>query len=216
MPPKGKARISVERTVSDDGFLENAYVLSEPASRECLVVDPGASAARLISYVEEEELHVKAILATHGHIDHVVGVPRLIRRFSVPFMINRLDSPMLDDLGLQASAFGYDFDGEVKADGFFDETTTFRLGPIVVSVMHTPGHTPGSSCFMAGEGDLITGDTLFAGSIGRTDLPGGSPRDMANSLRRLAALPASISIYPGHGEGSSIGAERARNPFLAL
>jgi hydroxyacylglutathione hydrolase len=205
---------AIERFVSDDGFEENTYVLVEKDHRECFIIDPGASAEAVIAYVEREDVHAKTVLATHGHIDHVVSAPTLSKRFNAQFLLNDRDAPLLSSLKQQAALFGYDLRHEVKADGFFAEGSAFHLGSLLIEVLHTPGHTPGSSCFLVGGGDLFTGDTLFAGSIGRTDLPGGSAGDMARSLRRLAALPETIKIHPGHEGVSAIGDEKRLNPFL--
>ena len=200
--------------VSTDGFEENAYILSEAEGGECLVIDPGASADRVIAHVVAGKLKVTRILATHAHIDHVACAGLLSRHFGVPFLLNSYDSPMLSTLKEQALEFGYRELPDVTADGLFAEGTRFQVGSVSLVVLGTPGHTPGSSCFLVGERDLFTGDTLFAGSIGRTDFPGGSPSQMEDSLKRLASLPGETSIYPGHGGTSTIGNERAHNPFL--
>jgi len=211
--PNPKGRRWINRFISSDGFEENAYLFGDAASRECVLIDPGASAERVIAYVESEDLSVMAILATHAHIDHVVSAPILSRRFGTPFLVHAQDEGLLDGLAQQAASFGYKLMEKVKADGFFQEGTVFHVGSLSLQVLHTPGHTPGSSCFMSG-GDLFTGDTLFAGSIGRTDFPGGSTSEMTRSLKRLASLPEALAIYPGHEGESTIGEEKATNPFL--
>jgi glyoxylase-like metal-dependent hydrolase (beta-lactamase superfamily II) len=205
---------TIKRFKSEDGFEENTYVLCENAGRECIVIDPGATAEEVIAYVDRGGLRVKLILATHAHVDHVVSAPLLAERLGSRFLVNRADSGLLSTVAEQATAFGYPFTGEIKADGFFDEGSVFGLGALSIEVLHTPGHTPGSSCFLVNRRTLFTGDTLFAGSIGRTDFPGGSPRQMGSSLKRLAALPDPTIILPGHEGESTIGDEKASNPFL--
>ena len=209
---------NVGRTIrgfkSVDGFEENTYVLCDVASRECIIIDPGATSHEVITYVDREGLTVKLILATHAHVDHVVSAPMLAERFGSRFLVNKADSGLLSTVAEQATMFGYPFKGEIKADGFFEEGSVFELGTHSLEVLHTPGHTPGSSCLLVNNGMLFTGDTLFAGSIGRTDFPGGSPSQMASSLRRLISLPEATTIYPGHEAESTIGDEKATNPFL--
>lgn len=205
---------TVERFRSDDGFEENTYVLCERAGRECIVIDPGATAREVMAYIDREGLRVKLILATHAHVEHVVSAELLGERFGSRFLINSADSRLLSTVAEQAVAFGYPFEGEIKADGFFEEEGLFELGALNIEILHTPGHTPGSSCFFINRRTLFTGDTLFAGSIGRTDFPGGSPSQMMSSLKRLICLPDTTKIYPGHGGESTIGNEKASNPFL--
>ncbi|MGA1974060.1 MAG: MBL fold metallo-hydrolase [Conexivisphaerales archaeon] len=204
----------VERFTSNDAFEENIYVLYDRAAKECIIIDPGAGASEVIAFVEGEGCKVQSILATHAHIDHVVSAPALVERFRSPFLVPKADLPLLDGIKEQADAFGYHFKGDVRADGSFEGGASFELGAHRIDVLHTPGHTPGSSCFFLDRNMLFTGDTLFAGSIGRTDLPRGSPKDMVASLKKLAALPGLVVIYPGHDEESTIGEEKATNPYL--
>jgi glyoxylase-like metal-dependent hydrolase (beta-lactamase superfamily II) len=205
---------TIRRFTSVDGFGENTYVLSEKGGRECIVIDPGDTAQEVLAYVRQEGFKVVLILATHAHVDHVSSAPLLTMSLGARFLVNRADSGLLSGVAEQAVAFGYPFKGEIKADGFFEEGSAFELGALHIEVLHTPGHTPGSSCFLVDTDTLFTGDTLFAGSIGRTDFPGGSTLQMARSLRRLAALPDPTVILPGHEGGSTIGEEKESNPFL--
>ncbi len=159
-----------------------------------MIIDPGASAEMVADYIAGKGLRVKAIIATHAHIDHVISAPWLSRRFRAPFLVNRLDGALLSTLAQQGAALGYGVTQEVQADEFYDDKSSFQLGSMPIRVLHTPGHTPGSSCLFAGVGALFTGDTLFAGTIGRTDFPEGSPVDMNHSLRILTALPRAVKI----------------------
>jgi hydroxyacylglutathione hydrolase len=206
---------TIRRFVSRDGFEENTYVLRESTGRDCIIIDPGDTSRDVTDYVNKGGLKVKLILATHAHVDHVASAPVLAERFGSRFLLNSADSGLLASIADQATAFGYPLEGQVKADGFFEEGTVFELGAIKIEVMHTPGHTPGSSCFFVNRLTLFTGDTLFAGSIGRTDFPGGSISLMASSLKRLAALPDQTVILPGHEGSSTIGQEKGSNPFLS-
>lgn len=204
----------IERFVSADAFAENTYVLYDLPSKEALIIDPGGAVPAVIRFIQEKGLSVAKILATHCHVDHLIGAPALARRYHVPLLMHRADSELLAGVPEQAAAFGLVLGGTVRCDGFFEEGASFAAGGTRVAVLHTPGHTPGSSCFSVEDQVLFTGDTLFAGSIGRTDLQGGSYPDIMKSLRRLASLPAGTVIYPGHEDESTIGVERATNPFL--
>jgi glyoxylase-like metal-dependent hydrolase (beta-lactamase superfamily II) len=206
--------LGIERVVSTDAFEENTYLLSDLRSKECFIIDPGGAAEEVISLVERSGLKVVKILATHGHIDHVASAPLLTRRFHAPLLIHGDDSWLLESIADQASAFGYGFRGSIKADGFLSEGDLLELGSLRLEVWHTPGHTPGSSCFFVNGEVLFSGDTLFAGSIGRTDFQGGSTTQMAASLKKLMGLPDRVKIYPGHEGESTIGNERESNPFL--
>jgi len=205
---------SVRGFKSADGFGENTYVLSERGGRDCIVIDPGDTAHEVIAYVRHEDIRVVLILATHAHIDHVSSAPVLMESSGARFLVNKADSGLLSEAAEQAVAFGYPFKGKIMADGFFEEGRSFELGGLRIEVLHTPGHTPGSSCFLVGGDTLFTGDTLFAGSIGRTDFPGGSTLQMEKSLHRLATLPDRTVILPGHEGSSTIGEEKETNPFL--
>ncbi len=205
---------TVERILSNDAFGENTYVLTDGSTGNCIIIDPGASAAEVVSLVKQHDRRVTSILATHGHIDHVASATTLVRQFGAPFLIHRADEPLLDSLADQAAMFGYRAVGPVKADGFLKEGDVVELGSLSVRVWHTPGHTPGSSCFLVDDELAFTGDTLFAGSIGRTDFEGGSYSQMMASLARLMGLPGATRIYPGHEGESTIETERSSNPFI--
>ena len=185
----------------------NYYVVSCPETREAIIIDPGFGASyegeQIIRYVDAGTLKVKFIVNTHGHFDHINGDVVLKRKYVVPVCIHRYDAQSLNDLG-----------GDIPPDNvLLEDGEVVKFGQVMLKVMHTPGHTPGGISFV-GEKIVFTGDTLFAGGIGRTDFEGGSDRDMRRSLKKLLGLPNNYSVYPGHGFVSTIGEEKRVNPFL--
>ena len=185
----------------------NCYVASCPETKEAIVIDPGldfsSEAQPIFKYIKQANLEVKFIVNTHGHSDHVKGNTVFQEKYKIPVCIHPLDSHFIE--------------GEEKvkfpADVMLNEGTFLHCGSESLQVMHTPGHTPGSIC-LVGELLIFTGDTLFAGGIGRTDFPEGSMSDMAASLKKLTSLPDYLLVYPGHGETSMIREEKRTNPFL--
>lgn len=188
----------------------NCYLLwDDGAGNAAAIVDPGGNADLILNKVKQEGLDVKMILLTHGHFDHVMGVPDLLAAYpGLPVYITEADYPEARD----GSQFGYRM-GEVDSVRFYDEGDTVELGGLKIDVLRTPGHTPGSVTLRV-EDVLLTGDTLFCGSCGRTDLPGGSYADMQRSLKRLADLPGDYKVYPGHEGPSTLDYERKYNPFM--
>ena len=210
-----RAGLSIKRITSNDVFGENAYVVYDMHSLEAIIIDPGGAPNEILSFVREKGLSVKRIFATHAHIDHVASVPVLSDQLGSPFSLHRGDVPLLGAMAEQAAAFSYPFSGSIKVGSLLEDGSSYEWGSIRLRVMHTPGHTPGSSCLVVNDDALFTGDTLFAGSIGRTDLPGGSYPQIMASLKRLTLLPDETRVLPGHGEASTIGEEKALNPFLS-
>lgn len=188
----------------------NCYLLwDESAGNAAAIVDPGGSADLILNKIKQEKLDVKMILLTHGHFDHVMGVPDLLAAYpDLPVYITETDYPEARDGG----QFGYRM-GEVSSVQFYDEGDTVELGRLKIDVLRTPGHTPGSVTLRV-EDVLLTGDTLFCGSCGRTDFPGGSYADMQRSLKRLADLPGDYRVYPGHEGSTTLDYERKYNPFM--
>lgn len=188
----------------------NCYLLwDESAGNAAAIVDPGGSADLILNKIKQEKLDVKMILLTHGHFDHVMGVPDLLAAYpDLPVYITETDYPEARDGG----QFGYRM-GEVSSVHFYDEGDTVELGGLKIDVLRTPGHTPGSVTLRV-EDVLLTGDTLFCGSCGRTDFPGGSYADMQRSLKRLADLPGNYRVYPGHEGSTTLDYERKYNPFM--
>lgn len=197
----------------------NCYVVWPSNDEEAVVVDPGfnsqGDAAEISGILEDNSLRVRFILNTHGHPDHTSGNEVLKDALGAPVLIHRLDAQLLRESNekLRRDPHGFRH-ATSQAGGFLENNGYVKFGRAVLWVLHTPGHTPGSVS-LVGEGCVFTGDTLFAGSIGRTDLPGGSSRDIMKSLReKLAALPDSFRVYPGHGPCSEVGKEKRTNPFL--
>jgi glyoxylase-like metal-dependent hydrolase (beta-lactamase superfamily II) len=194
----------------------NCSILGDESSREAIVIDPGDDIADILAIIEKHNLAVKQIVITHAHIDHVGGAMKLRAATGAPILLNHNDYTLLKMLDLQAAWIGMPSPGKVDIDHSLNEQDTVQAGSLVGTVMHTPGHTEGSIClYFPAEKKLIAGDTLFAGSIGRTDLPGGSFEKIIRSLNnKLLSLPDETAVVPGHGPLTTIGAERETNPFL--
>ncbi len=196
----------------------NCTILADEATREAIVIDPGDDVSRIAKRLSDLGLRLKQILVTHGHIDHVGGALKLKRLTGAPIYLNENDLPQLDIMEEQAAWVGLDLAVPETAppDEGLAEGQVVGLEHYPAKVLHTPGHTQGSVCLhFAPLNLLIAGDTLFAGSIGRTDFPGGNIDQMMASLHtRLLALPDETRVLPGHGPGTTIGLERASNPFL--
>jgi hydroxyacylglutathione hydrolase len=194
----------------------NCSIIGDETSHEAMVIDPGDDIADVLAILEKHQLKVKQIVITHAHIDHVGGAMKLRAATGAPILLNHNDYTLLKMLDLQANWVGMQSPGKVEIDHSLNERDTVKAGSLTANVMHTPGHTEGSIClYFPAEKKLIAGDTLFAGSIGRTDLPGGSFEKIMRSLRdKLLTLPDETAVVPGHGPLTSIGAEREANPFL--
>ena len=194
----------------------NCSVIADETTREAMVIDPGDNIDRVLAILQKHQLTLKQIVITHGHIDHVGGAMKLKAATGAPILINKNDAPQLAMLDIQASWLGMQPPGTVTIDDSLEDAQQLKTGGIVATVMHTPGHTEGSTCLLfPAEKKLIAGDTLFAGSIGRTDLPGGNFEKIMRSLHdRVLALPDETVVIPGHGPVTTIGEERESNPFL--
>lgn len=210
------------------GLLQcNCSILGDPETGEAIVIDPGDEVDRILEIIRRHKLKVRAIVSTHTHIDHVGGLAGLHRATGAPVLIHDADMGLYRTLDVQAQWLGIRTPETVQIRDFVKEGDMLRWGGFVARVLHTPGHTPGSiSLVVEGEAmpshgqkkhtrRLIAGDTLFQGSIGRTDLPGGSfPEIMRSIHEKLLVLPDDIVVYPGHGDITTIGDEREHNPFL--
>jgi len=194
----------------------NCSVIGDEATREAMVIDPGDDIEDVAAIIRKHNLKVKQIVITHAHIDHVGGAMKLRALTGVPFLLNQNDYALLKMLDMQATWVGMPAPGEVKIDAELGHGGSLSAGGLSANVLHTPGHTEGSVClYFRAEKLLIAGDTLFAGSIGRTDLPGGSIEKIMRSLhQRVLALPDETVVIPGHGPKTTIGEEREGNPFL--
>ena len=192
---------------------ENAYLVIDRDSRSAAMVDPGDDGNRLIADVERRDVRLLAIWLTHAHFDHVGAVKALREHFDVPVYLHEADVPMFEAGPFQAASYGLSFEGdELPGERFFDGQG-LGLGGLSFTVMHTPGHSPGHVT-VHGHGIALVGDCLFAGSIGRTDLPFGNTAELGRSLRRILALPPETRVLPGHGPATTVGVERRSNPFI--
>ncbi len=195
-------------------FEVNCYVLGHEKSSNCVVIDPGGDVDRIVGVLREEAFALKHILLTHGHVDHAGGVKRLQDECGGELIMHREDLPLLNMVNAQAQAFGLPEAGNPGVDRFVEEGEGIDVDGLHLEVIHTPGHSPGGVVYKCGN-TLFVGDTLFAGSIGRTDLPGGSFETLIGSIRtKLFPLGDAAKVLPGHGPATTIGDEKVHNPFL--
>ena len=198
-------------------FQENCYLVTDPATGAAALVDPGAEGDRLVRAVRAAErergVKLEAVWLTHAHLDHVGELAEVVEAFGVPVYLHPLDRPVFDYAPRAAAMYGLPWTPQPVPDRDFADGDELALGALRFAVMHAPGHAPGH-VVIHGHGVAIAGDTLFRGSVGRTDLPMSSPRDFSRSLARIAALPATTAVFPGHGPATTIGEELATNPFL--
>jgi hydroxyacylglutathione hydrolase len=194
----------------------NCSIIGDETTREAMVIDPGDAIEDVLALVRKHNLQVKQIVITHAHIDHVGGAMKLREATGAPILLNQNDYALLKMLDVQAAWIGMASPGPVTIDDSLGQADTVKAGSLSAEVIHTPGHTEGSVClYFPLEKKLIAGDTLFAGSIGRTDLPGGSFKKIIQSLHeKVLALPGETVVVPGHGPLTTIGEEKESNPFL--
>ena len=198
-------------------FQENCYLVADPATGAAALVDPGAQGDMLVRSVRAAErdrgVRLEAVWLTHAHLDHVGGLAEVVAAFGVPVYLHPLDRPVFDYAPRAAAMYGLPWSPQPAPDREFADGQELALGALRFTVMHAPGHAPGH-VVIHGHGIAIAGDTLFRGSVGRTDLPMSSPRDFSRSLARIAALPPDTAVYPGHGPATTVRDELATNPFL--
>lgn len=194
----------------------NCSIVGDENSREAMIIDPGDDIDAVMEIVARHQLQVKQIVVTHAHIDHVGGAMKLKQLTGAPILLNQNDSDLLRMMDTQAAWLGMRPPGKVAIDQSIGSGDTVKAGAVEGQVLYTPGHTEGSIClYFEAEKRLVAGDTLFAGSIGRTDLPGGSYDKIMHSLHEsVLALPDETVVVPGHGSLTTIGEERESNPFL--
>lgn len=199
----------------------NCAILVCPETRKAVVIDPGGDAEALLGILKEERAKPAALLHTHGHIDHFGATAALHAETGAPVFLHREDLFLFDGGDRQAEMFGLEKPGKVKVERFIEEGKALRFGTILLEVLHTPGHSPGSVSFLLPAGFegpvpcLFPGDALFKGSIGRTDLWGGDHELLLRSLKeRILTLPEETMVIPGHGEFTTVGVEKDTNPFL--
>ncbi len=189
------------------GHLEtNCYIVTDESSLDCAVIDPGAESNTIMNYIESNKLSCKAILLTHAHFDHVGALASVFEETGATVYMSR------GDVNLAFGASGRGFKAP-EGTVFVSEGDEIKVGSLALRVIETPGHTPGGLCYVCAEA-LFSGDTLFRGSCGRTDFPGGDMVQELNSLKKLAELPGDYEVYPGHAEASSMSYERSYNPYM--
>jgi hydroxyacylglutathione hydrolase len=192
---------------------ENAYLVVDRDRRDAAIVDPGDDGDQLIAAIEQAGAKLRAIWLTHAHFDHIGAVKALRTHFSVPVHLHEADIGMFEAGPFQAASYGIPFDGDDVPAGRFVDRQGLTLGGLSFTVMHTPGHSPGHVTIY-GHGVALVGDCLFAGSIGRTDLPLGNGADLGRSLLRIVALPPETRVLPGHGPATTVAEERRSNPYI--
>jgi glyoxylase-like metal-dependent hydrolase (beta-lactamase superfamily II) len=192
----------------------NCYVLGCDETRQAAVIDPGDEADRILMTLARPNLTLRYIINTHGHFDHVGANKRLKDVTGAPILIHRLDAPMLKQLSASAASWGLSADDSPTADRMLEDGDTVSVGTITLKVLHTPGHTQGGISLLA-DGCVFVGDTLFAGSVGRTDFPGGNAATLKHSIQtKLFTLADEVVVYPGHMQPTTVGTERRTNPFV--
>ena len=202
----------VERFVV--GALEvNCWVVADEASREAMVVDPGDEPDRIEDWLKEQKLKARYLVCTHSHFDHVGGLPELKEATKADILLHKAELPIYERAAEMARLWGFQLEKLPKPDRFVAEGDEITVGSLRFKVWHTPGHSPGGICLVTPEA-VFTGDSLFAGSVGRTDLPGGDYEALMKSLQRLSARPDDTVVYAGHGPASRVSREKASNPFL--
>jgi hydroxyacylglutathione hydrolase len=200
------------RTVG--AFQENSYLVVDPATRRAVLIDPGAEGEQLIEMVRLSGAELEAIWLTHAHVDHIGAIAEIKSVWDVPIHLHQADRALYDRGAMQAAVYGLPFVQPPQPERELSEGDVLTLGDLSFDVLHVPGHAPGHVVFVS-DGHMLGGDLLFAGSIGRTDLPFSDPERMTESLERVSQLPPETIVYPGHGPTTSIGRERATNPFLS-
>jgi hydroxyacylglutathione hydrolase len=194
----------------------NCTLLANLETREAIIIDPGDEIADILARLARRQLTLKQIIVTHAHIDHIGGAAQLRRVTGAPVLFHQADLPILGMMEMQAAWLGVPTPEKVALDQSADDGLTAGIPGLEAEVIHTPGHTPGSLCLYFPKQELLlAGDTLFAGSVGRTDLPGGDTRALLRSIHtRLMTLPEQTLVVPGHGEETTLAQESETNPFL--
>lgn len=200
-------------TLPNGPFMVNSYLIVN--GKEGIILDPGSGIRPLLVKAESEKLEIKAIVATHGHIDHIDGVNKVKEKFNAPFYANSLDMELIQSVQMQARMFGVPDPGQVIPDKNLPSTGEIQIAGLTLELYHTPGHSKGSVSIRIDD-VLFSGDTLFNFSIGRTDLPGGNYEELITSIRnQIFTLPDETRVLSGHGPETTVGREKKMNPFLS-
>jgi glyoxylase-like metal-dependent hydrolase (beta-lactamase superfamily II) len=195
-------------------YQENCYIVADPRSRDAIIVDPGEESELFLGRLRGEQLQLRAVWLTHGHLDHVLGVGHVVEETGVPVYLHPSDRPLYDRVEQQGAWLGVHAESPPPPDHEIAHGDRLSVGAFEFEVRHVPGHSPGGIA-LVGYGVVFSGDALFAGSIGRTDLPGGDMETLLSSIReQLLTLPDDTIVYSGHGPATTIGTERSWNPFL--
>ena len=201
------------QTIAVGPLQENTYLVVDERAGHAVFIDPGAEAERLLAALGETGARLDAIWLTHAHMDHVGAIAEIVRHYPVPILLHPDGQPVYRAAAEHGRYFGLEVEQPPSTDGVLREGDALSVGDARFQVMHTPGHAPGH-VVIHGEGVAFVGDCLFAGSVGRTDLPMASGPELARSLARIVALGDDVTVYPGHGPSTTIGHERVHNPFL--
>ena len=204
----------VVQSIVTGPFRENTYIVSDQVSSQCVLIDPGDEDQKIIHILEENNLQPIAILNTHAHLDHIGAVTEIKERYTVPFYLHIAEKPVLESYQISTKMFGLQEKDTPSVDKWIKSGGPLKIGPFLFSIIETPGHTPGGCSYVI-EDCVFVGDTLFQGSIGRTDLPGGDWPTLENSLVKLmTSLNLDITVYSGHGPVTSLRIEKEQNPFI--
>ena len=201
------------QTITVGAFQENCYLVMDDRTNRAVVVDPGGEGERIVGAIDDSGAELEAIWITHAHVDHVGAIAAVKRKWDVPIYLHPLDRRLYDAASRQAEVYGIPFEEPPAPDRELADGQELKVGNVEMKVMHAPGHAPGH-VVIHGNGIALVGDCLFAGSIGRTDLPLSNPPHLAATLEKISALDPDTVVYPGHGMETTIAEERLSNPFL--